>query len=399
MFFDEIQSVCRDFRRHLIQTRNERIEDYLPRVDESARKTLFQNLLLLGVEFRRRSGEHPTSDEYIKRFPQFAPLIRHAFFESTIMSMDALRSESAEGQTGSLDSFAQLDSKNHQTFELPAATQLGGYELIRELGRGGSGVVYAARHLQHQNHVALKTLPTEIAGQSHPLNDAERLHRFRREFRSLSEINHPNLVGMQTLEVDGSQWFLTMDLVKGFHFLSFVRPDGELNEERLRGALAQLVNGVIELHRQHIIHRDLKPSNVIVEADGKVVILDFGLVVELEQWTDQTTSLNSAHFTGTPRYAAPEQMFGEWSEASDWYAVGVMLYEALAGERPFRGSFVELLHKKQSQDPPALADRDDVPNDLGALTLIAKSSKHENAKQPHWAQARSSCWGTRSPPL
>ena len=110
------------------------------------------------------------------------------------------------------------------TLAMPAARKLGEYELLRELGRGGFGVVYEARHLQRGDRVALKTLPMILDGQPESSRDAERLHRFRREFRSLSEINHPNLAGMQTLEVDGKQWFFTMDLVDGVDFLDYVRP-------------------------------------------------------------------------------------------------------------------------------------------------------------------------------
>ncbi len=178
-------------------------------------------------------------------------MIGDAFLESTSISMEEMHSTPAE------DSAAVTE-----TFETPAANRIGDYELIRELGRGGFGVVYEGRHLQRGNHVALKTLPTGVGGQE---INAERLHAFRREFRSLSEINHPNLVGMQSLEVNGSQWFFTMDLVNGVDFLSFVRPCDQLDEDRLRKALEQLIGGVIELHDRRIIHRDIKPSNVMVE--------------------------------------------------------------------------------------------------------------------------------------
>jgi serine/threonine protein kinase len=92
----------------------------------------------------------------------------------------------------------------------------------------------------------------------------------------------PTIGGM-----DGIQWFFTMDLVDGVDFLDYVRPGGELDEARLRSALPQLVSGIMSLHGQHVVHRDLKPSNVLVRDEGQVVILDFGLVVEIQQWTDE----------------------------------------------------------------------------------------------------------------
>ncbi len=354
--FDEIQSICRDFRKKLKYGETSSIESYLGRCNAESGEMLFQNLLHIELEFRRRRGDDPSSEDYIKRFPQFAKLIRLVFFESTMMSLDA----TGDAEGSSIDTLS---------FSLPAARKLGNYELIREIGRGGFGVVYEARHLKHANRVALKTLPT---GQSSEEINVDRLHRFRNEFRRLSEINHPNLVGMQSLEVDGRQWFFTMDLIEGVDFLSYVRPVEEsgskVDEERLRLAMKQLVKGVTALHEHRIVHRDLKPSNVLVDLSGRLMILDFGLVAELEQVSDQTASMQTKHFVGTPRYAAPEQLFGQRVPATDWYAVGTMLYEALTGEVPFRGTAAEVLIKKREQDAPALSGRTDLPADLALLT-------------------------------
>ncbi len=293
--FDNIQSICREYRKRLKAGETLRISDYLVRVEDSARETLFQNLLHLDIEFSRRQGENPSSEAYISRFPQFARLIRQAFFESTMMSQELERDTPDSGEPT-------------VTLGMPAARKLGEYELLRELGRGGFGVVYEARHLHRGDRVALKTLPMLSDGQLESSRDAERLHKFRHEFR-LSEINHPNLAGMQTLEVDGKQWFFTMDLVNGVDFLDYVRPGRRLEEERLRASLKELVRGVIALHEQGIVHRDLKPSNVLVDSHGHVSILDFGLVAELQEATDQTLSARTQNFAGTPRYAAPEQAF------------------------------------------------------------------------------------------
>lgn len=351
--FDDIQSLCSDFRRQLKKGERRRIEDYLGHLDETAQQNLFQNLLHIDLEFRRRQQGDPSSDEYVARFPQFGKLIRQAFFESTMMSREMVKDTPADEQTIVLG--------------LPAACRLGEYELLRELGRGGFGVVYEARHLHRNDLVALKTLPTALNVPSLSSGDAERLHKFRHEFRSLSEVNHPNLVGMQTLEVDGDQWFFTMDLINGVDFLDYVRPHGQLNEARIRATLKQLVPGILALHEQGIVHRDLKPNNVLVNADGHVVILDFGLVAELQQQTDQTVSMQSQQFAGTPRYAAPEQAVGTRTTATDWYALGVMLYEALTNEAPFKGSAVQVILKKQNEAAPTLSGKAELPQDLAEL--------------------------------
>jgi eukaryotic-like serine/threonine-protein kinase len=353
--FEQMQSICDRFRRQLKRGAHARIEDYLGQLDDAAEGALFQNLLQLDMEFRRRNGETPTSEDYIQRFPQFADQVRQTFFESHTMSHDSQQASSGFEET--------------VLSGMPASRRLGEYALLGELGRGAFGVVYEARHNRRNDRVALKTLPTNLDGQSHPLRDADRLHRFRREFRSLAEINHPHLVGMQTLEFDAeqNQWFFTMDLVDGRDFLSHVRPNGELNEKRLRAALPQLVTGISALHAQHIVHRDLKPSNVMVDSTGHVVILDFGLVAELQDRLGETVSMRSGQFAGTLPYAAPEQLSGQRPAAADWYAMGVMIYEALTGERPFSGSPTDLIVQKQTLDAPTLLSRDDLPTDLTAL--------------------------------
>ena len=357
--FEQIDTICGEFRTKWKTGTKPSISDFLNRVDENAQSNLFRNLLTVEVKLRRRSGELPSSTDYLSRFPQFAKIIRQEFDESTMGSME-INVGTPQESAGSA-SEAISDVSHTRTYDEPAASRLGDYELLRELGRGGFGVVYEARHIKHRNKVALKTLPTGTDGQE---INAERLHKFRKEFRTLSEINHPNLVGMQTLEFDGNQWFFTMDLIKGSDFLSYVRPKDWMDEKHLRSSIKQLAAGIMALHEKGIVHRDLKPSNVLIEPNGRVVILDFGLVAQLQQNKDLTAT-RSAMFAGTPRYAAPEQMFGQRSEASDWYAMGVMLYEALTGAPPFPGrNPMEVLRQKQEEDPPSIADQQGIPGDL-----------------------------------
>ena len=385
--FAQIDDLCREFRKHWKTGTKPKIGDYLKRINENARDNLFRNLLNTEIKLRMRRGESPESSDYLNRFPQFANIIRQEFDESTMGSFE-LAEGTPEDSAGTavVEPASALDSEadHTRTYDELAASRLGDYELIRELGRGGFGVVYEARHVKQQNRVALKTLPTGTDGQE---VNADRLHKFRKEFRTLSEINHPNLVGMQTLEFDGTQWFFTMDLVKGTDFLSYVRPNDWLDEKHLRSSIKQLAAGIMALHDKGIVHRDLKPSNVLVEPNGRVVILDFGLVAQLQQNPDMTAT-RSAMFAGTPRYAAPEQMFGERSEASDWYAMGVMLYEALTGAPPFPGrNPMEVLQQKQNEDPPTLRARDDIPTDLATLAdTLLRREPSQRASTSHIAQ-------------
>jgi serine/threonine protein kinase/tetratricopeptide (TPR) repeat protein len=349
--FDDVARLCEGFEASWNSASRPSIESYLARIEPDARATLLRNLISIELERRRAANERPDVDDYLGRFPtQFGPLIRSAFLDASTVSNPSGRQADGPG-----DGIARV-----------AADRLGEYQLLRELGRGGMGVVYEARHLRQGHRVALKVLPVV---------DGAALHRFKREFRALAGANHPNLIGLHTLESDACHWFFTMDLIDGEDFLTHVRPAGVLDEARLRGALAQLAAGVMALHGLGIVHRDLKPSNVLVAGDGRVVLLDFGLVLEL-----QRESLTDAgQIAGTPRYMAPEQAAGQdVSAASDWYAVGTMLYEALLGAPPHPGRPLQVLRDKQSQDPPPIPDDCGLPEDLRALCtkLLTREPTH-----------------------
>jgi eukaryotic-like serine/threonine-protein kinase len=267
------------------------------------------------------------------------------------------------------------------------------YEVLRVIGEGGMGVVYEASDRERRQHVALKTL--------HNFS-ADALYLFKQEFRTLADVQHRNLVRLHELAMDGDKVFFSMELVHGTDFQTFVRtPVGEhasasrqlpttdighagrrsrrpppdkarsksaMDLDRLRSALYQLVEGVHALHCAGKLHRDVKPSNVLVTQDGRVVLLDFGVATELSLVTGQDGD-EQTEFVGTVRYAAPEQAAGEpLTTASDWYSVGVMLYEALVGRPPFDGSVIDVITLKNTVDPPPpSACNGDVPADLDAL--------------------------------
>ncbi|WP_434415583.1 protein kinase domain-containing protein [Nannocystis pusilla] len=220
---------------------------------------------------------------------------------------------------------------------------LGRYELVRRVGSGSMGVVYAALDRDSGRTIALKTL--------HQL-DPGALFRLKNEFRSAAGLSHPNLVSLHQLVSHDDEWFITMEFVDGVSFVDHVRqgmsekPGAAPPPERLRPALLQLAAGVSALHAAGKLHRDLKSSNVLVTADGRVVILDFGLAA------DNVAEGGEDGLLGTPATMAPEQAAGNpASPASDWYAIGVMLYEALTGRLPFTGPPLAILHAKQHEDP------------------------------------------------
>jgi serine/threonine protein kinase len=346
-----------------------RIDEYLERFS-ALRRHAEALAALVRQEFllRQRHGEAPQPDDYVRRFPELADSLGSITADSPASLPDA-----------SHDSWGTRPPSEEHPATLPtvgappvpedlASPALPGFDVVRELGRGGMGVVYQAFDRKRSKMVALKTMQGV---------DARTLLRFKQEFRSLAGMNHPNLVALHELTGVGPHWFFTMELVDGVHFLDYVhadsgdrpvlptlvdsRPEGSprtgrpapLNaeqEERLRDALTQLASGIHFLHEAGKLHRDIKPGNVLVTARGRVVLLDFGLTAEL----DRDQHHQSIALLGTVAYMAPEQAARKAvSPVSDWYAVGVMLYEALTGALPFDGESYEILHNKQQFDPPA----------------------------------------------
>jgi tetratricopeptide (TPR) repeat protein len=245
------------------------------------------------------------------------------------------------------------------------------FELVSRLGEGGYGAVYEAHDRVRDQRVALKVL-TRI-GPDHLL-------RFKQEFRALQDLQHPNLVQLGEMFEDEGRWFFTMELVKGVDWLEYVRgksaPASKVPDQsepvlsfdvvRLRASLSQLVEGVLALHVAGKVHRDIKPSNIHVTHEGRVVLLDFGLVTSVEgRQTMETAAV------GTAAYMAPEQATGvPVGAAADWYGVGVVLYEALTGRLPFMGSAFEMLLSKQSTEPsPPRVLNAEIPLDLSALCV------------------------------
>ncbi len=240
------------------------------------------------------------------------------------------------------------------------------YELRRQLGAGGMGAVYEVLDRTNETLVALKTLL---------YTDPESIYRLKREFRSLTDVRHTNLLRLYDLVSYGERCFFTMELVSGVPFDEFCRPEGALDESRTRSALRQLVMGVRALHAAGIVHRDLKPSNVLVTHQGRVVILDFGLALNPAA---KASSDEVGRISGTPTYMAPEQAEGSRAtEASDWYAVGAMLYEALSGRPPFRGTVPEILIEKMHAEPPPPSQYGPVPMDLEPLCMALLRRKRE----------------------
>jgi tetratricopeptide (TPR) repeat protein len=248
----------------------------------------------------------------------------------------------ADGQPDKLVSATQSAPRvePHELIRVGDTLVEGRFVIESQLGAGGMGRVFRAFDRDLGRSVALKTFvrahPTEIL-------------RIKREFRALSHVSHRNLISLYELFVDEDRWFFTMPVIDGTDLRTYLRG---ARVEDVYAIFRQLAEGVVAIHDAGKLHCDLKPRNVLVTHDGCVVILDFGITVDVV--LDARPVTRSVE--GTPAYMAPEQMACQAEPASDWYAVGVMLYEILYGELPWDAETRSSSESLRSIAPPVPRD-------------------------------------------
>src|SRR5215471_11797350 len=256
---------------------------------------------------------------------------------------------------------------------LSPGARLGSYEILAPLGAGGMGEVYRARDTKLGRDVAIKVLPEGVA------QDPERLARFEREARSLPALNHPGIVTIYAVEQSVDTRFLAMELVEG-ESLDTAMAHGGFSLPRFFDAAVPLAEALSAAHEHGIVHRDLKPANVMITREGRVKVLDFGLAKIQEVSSDPViTDMPTASrveltregiVLGTLAYMSPEQARGGKIDArSDVFSLGIVLYEMLTGERPFKGSTsVDLISSiLRDQPAPVTEVRPDLPPHLSRI--------------------------------
>jgi len=245
------------------------------------------------------------------------------------------------------------------------------YRIIRQIGRGGMGNVYEARHEQIERRAAIKVLHPEYA------RDAEMAQRFFNEARAANVVGHPGLVSIYELgTLDNGAAYIIMEYLEGDSLRQRIRRPGGCQEEEALRIARQIAGALQAVHAKGIIHRDLKPDNIILVADSEVSggerakVLDFGIAKLLHGSESGRGLTNTGAVVGTPAYMAPEQcgMRMPVSDRTDVYALGVMLFEMLAGKPPFFGEGpTALIGQHLFVDPPPLPQQ--VSPDAAALVL------------------------------
>ena len=283
-----------------------------------------------------QAGEKPDRDALVREHPELA---------SALDCLDALEQLAPPARKKATRSDADSDtSPTLDWAQLPR--DFGPYELIREIGRGGMGVVYEARQKGLDRSVAVKMI---LAGH---LASPELVRRFQAEAKAAARLRHSNIVHIHDVGQFHGQDFFAMEYIEGQSLAERIK-QGPIDANAAVRLVATVARAVEHLHQQGIIHRDLKPSNILLDADGQPYVTDFGLAKVFTGATDMTAT---GVIAGTPSYMAPEQASGrraEISPATDVYSLGAILYELLTGAPPFHAeSALDTLMAVLSGDPP-----------------------------------------------
>ena len=254
------------------------------------------------------------------------------------------------------------------------------YEIIKSIGEGGMANVYLAYDTILDRNVAIKVLRGDLA------NDEKFVRRFQREALSASSLSHPNIVAMYDVGEDNGLYYIVMEYVEGMTLKQLLKKRGSLTLSEAIDIMLQLTDGMAHAHDSYIVHRDLKPQNIMIESDGQIKITDFGIAMALN--STQLTQTNSV--MGSVHYLPPEQAAGKGATIkSDIYSMGIIFYELLTGELPFKGdSAVEIALKQMKEPLPDVHKlNNDIPQSIENIILKATAknpkNRYDDAKSMH----------------
>ncbi len=251
--------------------------------------------------------------------------------------------------------------------------QISHYEILEKIGSGGMGSVYKAKDLKLDRRVAIKFLNKDL------LTNEESRQRFVNEAKTVSSIDHPNIAVVHEIDEFEDSIFICMGLYEG-ETLQDLISQGPLPLDEVYSFAIQIAQGLAEAHKSGVIHRDIKPANIMITASGQVKILDFGLSkgINMTELTRQDTIL------GTAAYMSPEQVQGKpLDQLTDIFSFGIMLYEMIAGERPFAGEYgAAVSYSIMHEEPPPIRNyRPEIPDALEEVVLKALSKEEPERYQ------------------
>src|SRR6266568_172027 len=246
-------------------------------------------------------------------------------------------------------------------------TMLGKYHLLRKLGQGGFAEVYLGTHEHLQTPAALKVLFANLA-------QREDIEEFRREAQVIARLSHPYIIRVLDFDIEQSTPYLVMDYAPGGSLRTRYARGQRLPLETVSTSVQHLAEALQYAHESRLIHRDVKPENMLIGSRSTLLLSDFGIATIAHS----TSSRRTESWAGTPTYMAPEQMQGKPQPASDQYALGIVIYEWLTGQPPFRGTPMEIAMQHAMASPPAPSGLvQHLPSGIDEVLLTALAKQPE----------------------
>lgn len=391
----QLDQICDQFEAVWQEGGWPKLEDYLGAVEASARCVLVRDLLLLELDYRQRRDEPISVETLLRQHPS----LQRELGDELQQILDTDKSVGHDTDRSKQDRCADIPCglrvrclQCHERIETPTeasiavivcnfcgnrfslvgdedvghgtftSTSIAHFELVERLGMGASGAVWRARDTKLDRTVAVK-IPRKRE------LDSEELETFFREARAAAQLRHPNIVSVHEIGRDGDTVYIVTDVVQGAPLSQWVL-NHRITAREATQLCIQLAEAIHHAHESGVIHRDLKPANVMIGVDGRPYVTDFGLA---RRDLGEVTMTMDGQVLGTPAYMSPEQAMGHGHTAdrrTDVYSLGVILFELLTGELPFRGGAAMVIQRVIHEDAPSLRRLSSyVPPDLEAVCL------------------------------
>lgn len=366
-----IEERCDDFEQSWQNGENPSLEQTLFDFTNPTRSVLLKELILIERYYRlRETGKIISEQELLAAHPEIAGELSEIF----AASHSARTRIADQSDSGSADSSGSLTAQESRLHFEQFPVRFGRYQILSRLGEGGMGCVYLARDTQLERKVALK-LP-----QINSHADTQFISRFYREARAAANLNHPNLCSVYDVDQIDDVHYITMEFIEGESLAALIQSGQKYSQNEIAQLIQQLAQALELAHQQGIVHRDLKPANIMIRQDGTPIITDFGLAT-MSQNEEATQITQHGQIMGSPSYMSPEQVEGDLEKigpASDIYSLGVIMYELLAGQRPFQGATASILSQIMTKDPrPVRNIQPDIDSRLDQICrkMMARSTE------------------------